>query len=95
MKIHVPANFIGYGTFALAAMASAQDAKTLGMDAYMDRHKLDAVLFPANAGAGIAAKPGYPSVLVPAGVKLEAVRADLEKIATDLMVDLKLQPAKG
>ncbi|WP_069963727.1 ACT domain-containing protein [Lacunisphaera limnophila] len=31
-------------------------------------------------------------VLVPAGVKLEAVRADLEKIATDLMVDLKLRP---
>ncbi len=42
-------------------------AKTLGMDAYMDRHKLDAVLFPANVGAGIAAKPGYPSVQVPAG----------------------------
>lgn len=31
-------------------------------------------------------------VLVPAGVKLEVVRADLEKIAADLMVDLKLQP---
>ena len=31
-------------------------------------------------------------VLVPSGVKLEAVRADLEKIAQDLMVDLKLQP---
>ncbi|MBM3546314.1 MAG: amidase [Alphaproteobacteria bacterium] len=42
-------------------------AKTLGLDAYMDMHKLDAVLFPANAGAGIAAKPGYPSVQVPAG----------------------------
>lgn len=31
-------------------------------------------------------------VLVPATVKLESVRLDLEKIATDLMVDLKLQP---
>ena len=31
-------------------------------------------------------------VLVPANVKLEAVRADLEKIALDLMVDLKLRP---
>lgn len=31
-------------------------------------------------------------VLVPAAVKLENVRRDLEKIATDLMVDLKLQP---
>ncbi len=31
-------------------------------------------------------------VLVPTGVKLEAVRADLERIATDLMVELKLRP---
>lgn len=30
-------------------------------------------------------------VLVPASARLEAVRADLEKIATDLMVDLKLR----
>lgn len=42
-------------------------AGRMGMDAYMDAHRLDAVLFPGNAGAGIAAKPGYPSVLVPAG----------------------------
>lgn len=42
-------------------------AGRLGMDAYMDEHSLDAVLFPGNAGAGIAAKPGYPSVQVPAG----------------------------
>lgn len=33
----------------------------------MDAHRLDAVLFPGWAGAGIAAKPGYPSVQVPAG----------------------------
>ena len=32
-------------------------------------------------------------VFVPATVRLEAVRADLEKIAADLMVDLKLRPA--
>jgi glycine cleavage system regulatory protein len=31
-------------------------------------------------------------VLVPASVKLEIVRADLEKIAADLMVDLNLRP---
>ncbi|HWL16753.1 MAG TPA: ACT domain-containing protein [Opitutus sp.] len=31
-------------------------------------------------------------VLVPEDVKLAAVRADLEKIAGDLMVDLRLQP---
>ena len=39
-----------------------------GLDVYMDTHRLDAVLFPGNAGAGIAAKAGYPSVLVPAGM---------------------------
>ena len=31
-------------------------------------------------------------VLVPARVKLEDVRRDLEKVGTDLMVDLKLRP---
>jgi amidase len=41
--------------------------KTRGMDAYMDRHNLDAVLFPGSVGSGIAAKAGYPSVMVPAG----------------------------
>jgi glycine cleavage system regulatory protein len=35
------------------------------------------------------------TVLVPAAVNLAVVRADLEKIAADLMVDLKLQAAKG
>jgi amidase len=42
-------------------------SRTHGLDAYMDRHRLDAVLFPAATGAAIAAKAGYPSVLVPAG----------------------------
>lgn len=42
-------------------------AKTRGMDAYMNQHKLDAVLFPGAMGAAIAAKAGYPSVMVPAG----------------------------
>ena len=42
-------------------------AKERGLDAYMTRHKLDAVVFPGNVGAAIAAKAGYPSVLVPAG----------------------------
>jgi amidase len=42
-------------------------AKTRGMDAYMSQNKLDAVLFPGTAGAAIAAKAGYPSVMVPGG----------------------------
>jgi amidase len=42
-------------------------ARQLGLDAYMERHRLDAVLFPGNMGASIAAKAGYPSVQVPSG----------------------------
>jgi amidase len=42
-------------------------SRALGLDAYMDMHRLDAVLFPGAAGAAIAAKAGYPSVQVPAG----------------------------
>jgi amidase len=50
-----------------ARAMDVRSAGALGLDAYMDAHKLDAVLFPASAGAAIAAKPGYPSVQVPAG----------------------------
>jgi len=42
-------------------------AKERGMDAYITQHKLDAVVFPGTAGASIAAKAGYPSVMVPGG----------------------------
>jgi amidase len=42
--------------------------RTRGIDAYMDQHKLDAILFPSRFGASIAAKAGYPSVQVPAGM---------------------------
>jgi amidase len=42
-------------------------AKERGMDAYMTRHKLDAVMFPGASGSSITAKPGYPSVQVPGG----------------------------
>lgn len=44
-----------------------QSAKTRGLDTYFRRHRLDAVLFPGALGCAIAAKPGYPSVQVPAG----------------------------
>ncbi|WP_349631720.1 amidase family protein [Bradyrhizobium liaoningense] len=43
-------------------------ARTRGMDAYMNQHKLDAVLFPGSGGAAIAARAGYPSVMVPCGL---------------------------
>ena len=36
-----------------------------GIDAAIAEHELDALLFPGSSGAGIAAKPGYPTVMVP------------------------------
>jgi amidase len=50
-----------------ARAMDVRSAAALGLDAYMDAHRLDAVLFPGAAGCAIAAKPGYPSVQVPAG----------------------------
>jgi amidase len=42
--------------------------RTLGLDAYMDANKLEAVLFPGRFGSNIPAKAGYPSVQVPGGM---------------------------
>jgi len=39
-----------------------------GIDAAMNTNHLDALLFPGPMGAGIAAKPGYPTVIVPFGM---------------------------
>jgi len=38
-----------------------------GIDAALTANRLDALLFPAMMGAAIAAKPGYPTVIVPFG----------------------------
>jgi amidase len=38
---------------------------TNGIDAAMKANNLDALLFPGASGASIAAKPGYPTVIVP------------------------------
>ncbi|PYZ94641.1 amidase [Salipaludibacillus keqinensis] len=42
-------------------------AKEEGIDAVLQEHQLDALVFPNNFGASIPAKAGYPSVTVPAG----------------------------
>lgn len=53
--------------YAAARHSDLRASRTLGLDLYMERHQLDAVLFPGAAGASIAAKAGYPSVHVLAG----------------------------
>jgi amidase len=42
-------------------------ATTNGIDAAMKRNRVDALLFPGATSAGIAARPGYPTVMVPFG----------------------------
>jgi amidase len=42
-------------------------AAAQGIDAVMKAHNLDALLFPGGSGADIAARPGYPTVMVPFG----------------------------
>ena len=39
-----------------------------GIDAVMKKYQLDALLFPGPSSAAIAAKPGYPTVIVPFGL---------------------------
>jgi amidase len=41
---------------------------TNGIDAAVKANNLDALLFPGPGSAGIASKPGYPTVLVPFGM---------------------------
>jgi amidase len=42
-------------------------ARTHGIDEVMAVNKLDALIFPGSGGAGISAKAGHPTVLVPFG----------------------------
>jgi amidase len=39
-----------------------------GIDAALNENNLDALLFPGATGAAMAAKPGYPTVIVPFGM---------------------------
>lgn len=41
--------------------------KEQGIDATMKEHRLDALLFPADFGARITSRAGYPSIVVPSG----------------------------
>ena len=47
---------------------------THGIDEIMKAEKLDAILFPGANGAAIAAKPGYPTVILPFGLVPNAAR---------------------
>jgi amidase len=42
-------------------------ARTHGIDEAMSVNKLDALIFPGSSGAGISAKAGHPTVIVPFG----------------------------
>ncbi len=54
--------------YKAARASDLRASRALGLDAYIARHRLDAVVFPQALGCAIAAKAGYPSVQVPAGL---------------------------
>jgi amidase len=62
-------------------------AGTHGIDEVMKTNRLDALLFPGASGAAIAAKPGYPTVIVPFGMVPNAPTPPLPS-----GFDAKLQP---
>ena len=68
-------------------------AKTMGLDV-MYQH-FDAILFPANNGANIAARAGYPSITVPGGfyVNPPAPISTLLSPPTPFPVGFDAQPA--
>jgi amidase len=66
----------------LAADGSRNDAdhakdhrlsRAQGIDAVLTAHKLDAIFTPGGSGAGLAARAGYPIIVVPFGTVANAV----------------------
>jgi amidase len=53
------------GRYELDRARDLELSATNGIDAAMTANHLDALLFPGASSAGIAARPGYPTVLVP------------------------------
>jgi amidase len=43
-------------------------SRTNGIDAVLEAHQLDAILTPGGSGAGLAARAGYPIIVVPFGM---------------------------
>lgn len=54
-------------------MTDLKLCKEEGIDATMKEHNLDALLFPADFGARITSRSGYPSIVVPAGYTSKGV----------------------
>lgn len=53
--------------------ADLRFCKEEGLDATMKEYQLDALLFPADFGARITSRAGYPSIVVPAGYTAQGV----------------------
>ena len=43
-------------------------SRTTGLDAVLKANRLDAIFTPGGAGAGLAARSGYPIIVVPFGM---------------------------
>ena len=69
-------NLVGYRHYADDVLERfVERSAANGIDAAMKKYQLDALLFPGPGSAAIAAKPGYPTVIVPFGLVPNAPQA--------------------
>lgn len=57
--------------YILERLKDLRLSQTEGIDMVLNKYNLDAVVFPSYLGCDIAARAGYPSVIVPAGYTSE------------------------
>ncbi|BBH20522.1 amidase [Paenibacillus baekrokdamisoli] len=53
--------------YILQSITDLYYSQNMGIDYALEKHGLDAILFPSYVGADICARAGYPSIAVPAG----------------------------
>jgi amidase len=59
--------------YVTARIKDLENSIDHGIDYVLHEYQLDALLFPANWGAGIAARAGYPSITVPGGYTTDGI----------------------
>ncbi len=57
--------------YILERLKDLRQSQTEGIDMILNKYNLDAIVFPGYSGCDIAARAGYPSVIVPAGYSTE------------------------
>ncbi|HZG86617.1 amidase family protein [Paenibacillus sp.] len=57
--------------YILTKMRDLENSRRSGIDAFVEKYRLDAILSPGHTGVAAPAKAGYPSITVPAGYRAD------------------------